>query len=124
MSASKFFLLIISLMLTGCAGWHAPEDPPASRPPPAGILRNVNRPEYYFVFESGKPFPAGTELRILRKGRQVGTAKVTALAEKKFQVADILSGAPEVGDLCEPRIPALPVQPQAGQQGEGRRFGP
>lgn len=103
------------LLLTGGCRLFQPETvPPEVLPRIAGVIRQVNRAEHYFIFETEARFPPGTELSVLRNGQKIGEAKVTRLWEKKFQAADILEGAPLPGDLCEPRFMRLPPTAASG----------
>ncbi|MGA0334237.1 MAG: hypothetical protein ACO3N7_02225 [Kiritimatiellia bacterium] len=119
-------VLLSGLFFSGCALFSTPEPSAPDRPPAAGIIRQVNRAEYYFVFESGKPFPPGAELRILRNGQEMGRGRAREIRQKKFQAADILEGAPQTGDLCEIRPSPLQdlFEPQAGDQSQSRRLRP
>lgn len=102
-------LILCILLLPACALFRAEESPPTSLPPYAGLIRQVNRAEHYFIFESEIRVPTGTEIAILRHGKKIGRAKVLSFQDKKFQTADILSGAPVAGDLCEAQPSRLPV---------------
>lgn len=68
---------------------------------PAGVIRRVNAPERYVLFESAHNFEAGHTLRAMREGRSVATLRVHPLRHRPFQAADILDGAPREGDLVE-----------------------
>ncbi|MDF3127767.1 hypothetical protein P0Y35_01025 [Kiritimatiellaeota bacterium B1221] len=124
----KMFIYVIAALfyLCGCTSTKPVEPPPPPRPYNAGIIRQVNQAEHYFVFESGKILPENTELTLLRKGRIIGKARVNPIQDKKLQTADILRGAPLPGDLCEPEISSLPqiLEPQSSQQGQRRSFRP
>ncbi|MEX2607802.1 MAG: hypothetical protein WD708_10695 [Kiritimatiellia bacterium] len=97
-------LLLFGLVCGGCALFHSSERPPEDpRPSPVGIVRFINRPEHYLIFEAENAIPAGTGLLILREGRRVGSARVGTQQNRKFQTADILEGAPSVGDVVQPR---------------------
>lgn len=103
---SLFKCLCLALLLTACSSPPLPVEVKPVRPPAAGIVRQVNRAEHYLVFERLQPLAPGRELRFLRNDRLIGSGRVTTVREEKFQVADILSGSPQVGDFCEP-VPAL-----------------
>ena len=123
---SLLHVIALLLLLCGCTSTKPVESPPPTRPPNAGVIRQVNRAEHYFIFESGQTMVPGTEMTILRNGKKVGKARVVDLREKKFQAADIVSGAAVPGDLCEPEGSTLPrvLESQPGQQSQGRSFRP
>jgi hypothetical protein len=111
---SVWMFSVLLLLTSGCRFFHSETAPPENLPRIAGVIRQVNRPEHYFIFETESRFPPGTELSILRNGQKIGEAKVTGLWEKKFQAADILQGAPLPGDLCEPGFMRLPPTAASG----------
>jgi hypothetical protein len=95
---------IVLLFFSGCAIFRSGDPSPEDSPPPSlGIVRFINRPEHYLIFEAERPIPAGTGLLILREGRRVGAARVGTQQNRKFQTADILDGAPDVLDVVQPR---------------------
>jgi hypothetical protein len=98
-----FIITLLLILNTGCM--HSQKDTGSSALPASyvGIIRSVNRPEHYFIFETEVLFPTGSQLTILRNGRAVGKAEALHRKSKKFQAANILEGAPLTGDLCEPR---------------------
>jgi len=122
----RHWIIFANLLIFGCASRPPPEDGSTPAPPAAGIIRQVNPAEHYFIFESGKAIPTGTELRLLRKGRDIGVGRALNTREKKFQAADILEGAPRPGDLCEPKVSALRElqESQPGNESQGGRFRP
>lgn len=104
MNKFSFPVILICVVSGGCALFRSTERPPEDPVPPAlGIVRFINRPEHYLIFEAENVIPAGTGLLILREGRRVGTARVGTQQNRKFQTADILEGAPSVEDVVQPR---------------------
>lgn len=87
--------------LAGCVHFRREPPPPEVTLRPAGVVRRVNAPERYVLFESTFAFEAGRELRAVRDGRPVATLRVHPLRHRPFQAADILDGAPREGDLVE-----------------------
>lgn len=101
-------ILLIGLCCGGCALFRSAERPPEDPAPPAlGIVRFINRPEHYLIFEAQNAIPADTRLIVLREGRRIGTARVGTQQNRTFQTADILEGAPSAGDVVQPR-PLVP----------------
>lgn len=98
------------LLFTGGCRFFPPPSPPRQQPlRMAGLIRQVNRAEHYFIFESELRFAPGSDMLILRNGQKIGEARVSDLGEKKFQAADILQGSPQPGDLCEPKLTQFPT---------------
>ncbi|MDA3875120.1 MAG: hypothetical protein PF795_14320 [Kiritimatiellae bacterium] len=97
-------VLLIGLFCGGCTLFQSAERPLAEPAPPAlGIVRFINQPEHYLIFEAQNAIPAGTRLVLLREGRRIGSARVGSQQNRTFQTADILEGAPSVGDVVQPR---------------------
>lgn len=115
----KRVVMLLTLVAAGCR--TPPASAPEARRPPVGIIRSVNLPERYVVFEAEFTFPPGSKLRLLRQRRVIGRLEAQNVQRRKFQAADILEGRPQPGDLVEP---VLTVQPQPAQQTEGGRLSP
>jgi len=92
---------VLCLLAGACATRRAEEPAASFHMRPAGVVRRVNRPEMYVIFESPFVFRNGQEVEVLRMGRRVGRLRVHRLQTRPFYAADILDGAPQAGDLVE-----------------------
>ena len=102
-------MLMFAMVLSGCAGKKASQSPPAPRagkttgPAKAavnGIISSVE-PVARFVVVSFPPdqMPAVDQaLSVYRHGAKVAQVKVSGPRRNNNIVADIVTGAPEVGD--------------------------
>lgn len=94
---------LLVLLISGLTACRTP--PPPSRErliiEPAGIVQRVNFAEKYLVFEASHLFATGEELVVMRDGRPAGRVRVLSIRRKRIQSADILEGAPRVGDIVE-----------------------
>jgi len=111
MKALPVVILLFALALPGCAGKkaaqpsdiHWPSDDPSAAPAKAAWVGEVSRvnPTARFVVLS---FPldrmpvADQRLTVYRHGSKVAEVKVTGPQRGNSIVADIVTGAPEVGD--------------------------
>ncbi len=96
--------ILLALFLAACT--HPPPSTPpppptATRFRPAGVVRIVNLPQHYLVFESLYPFPPGTRLSVWNHGRPTGNIRVLEARERGFFSADLLEGTARPGDLLE-----------------------
>ena len=101
MKAARLWVLSACLGLAACAAKRSGESDPPVRLRPAGVVRRVNAPEKYLVFESSFAFRSGQELDAMRLGKRVGRVRVHRLQRRPLYAADILEGAPRSGDLLE-----------------------
>lgn len=78
------------------------------------MVTRVEFGEKFLVFESSQPFKDGTELLIMRDGKQVGTLWVRPERSKRFYTGDILEGSAQKGDVVEAPLPTEPEESDEG----------
>jgi|GEM_PF-3849130 len=107
--------LILTLCLHGCQTKKPASPPPtptatpeASKAPrfrPGGVVRRVNAGERYLIFESRLPFPPGIEAYCIRGNTITGRLLIPGQRRRDYELAEVISGRPQAGDIVEPLLP-------------------
>ncbi len=89
-------------LLFGCAALRRQQPKTASTPVPllVGTITLVNEEGRFALIDSGmNPSPeAGAVLKSRTAGAESGELKAGAIRKRPFAVADVIKGAPQVGD--------------------------